>query len=609
MKPQPLIVLMALMLVLLTGCGGEDPGGVEISGPRPAAGYEVYTHNGGVNRPNNAIDVYIVYSPESEQYMPEIIRNFNTLSSEGKNPVTGQTWAQGERPIYVWGTDPVSGSSGTVAEGVINAIIAPNNTNVYRPTIFQPSVSHWLSLVNNQTNRELFDLANAPETALSPVIIGIWEERMLQLETLTGKSRQDIGWADLLTVLEDGWPEGRPAVYYGHADPRHSSTGLSTSIIEFYACARQNGFTGRRLTADEVNRPEVQECMRNLQELVRHYSRRTEDFLAYFGQGPEYLDMLALEETDLICINTGGSQGEEQCTQPQGGKLVALYPSEGTFWHGHPFGIVQLDASQGGWTTPEQRDAAAVFTDFVLNEQSQTIIMRYGFRPANPDVEITYPFVEENGVLPEGPQNILDVPDITVLNAIRSSWSLVKKQADVMIVIDVSGSMNEDGKIDQAREAALRFLDGMESGNRVGLATFSDDVNILVPLGQLENVETNIASRIRNLRADGGTELYMAISEITEVLNAEENADRVRAVVVLSDGADTGDEGATLNDAINAISASRNSLNPVILVPVAYGSNADIGVLNQLAQASRTSVQSGDPNSIGQLLELLASFF
>ena len=42
--------------------------------------------------------------------------------------------------------------------------------------------------------------------------------------------------------------------------------------------------------------------------------------------------MLALEEVDLICINMGAMQGDEQCLKLQGGKLVAPYP-----------GVVQLN--------------------------------------------------------------------------------------------------------------------------------------------------------------------------------------------------------------------------------------------------------------------------
>lgn len=605
------IFLLMFVLTLLAGCGGSSGGGGggAVANPNnlpPGPDGIVYGETGSVPRPANAIDVYIAYSLGSQAYMPELIRRFNQASADGTNPVTGQPWADGQRPIYVMGTPPITGSSGTQAQGIVNAFLAPGNSNVYKPTIYQPSVSHWLSYVNFQTGRPVFDLANSPGTALSPIVIGIWEERLNELIQLTGKPREQIGWADILRVLQNGWSQGRPAVFYGHTDPRVSSTGLSTTIMEFYACASANGFTGRRLTADWVTKPEVQACMQDIQNLVRHYSTRTEDFLEYFGQGPDYLDMLGLEETRLLCINTGRTLEGETCLRPQSGRLMALYPAEGTFWHENPFGIVSAD-----WVSDDQRAAARVFTDFVLLPDSQRYITDFGYRPATPGVELGSLFVEANGITLDGPPTTLDIPDISVINAIQESWTLVKRQADVMIVMDISGSMNTDDKIGRARDAAIAFLDNLAPGTHVGLMTFSDTVQTLVDIGNVETVRNQIYSRVRGLNAGGGTELFMALTQAVDVMNQLDDADRLRAVVVLSDGADTGRDGDdfTLQSVNAAIAASGDSLNPVIVVPLAYGADADIQALNSIARSSRTRVISGDVDNITRLLQLLSSYF
>src|SRR5690606_27488637 len=121
-----------------------------------------------------------------------------------------------------------------------------------RPTIFQPSVSHWLSLANELARREIFDLDEAQPTANAPVVMAIWESRLQAIKDSTGQD--EIGWEELLDVLnsENGWQDygiagGRRTVYYGHTDPYVSSTALSTLIAEFYASARATGFTGREL--------------------------------------------------------------------------------------------------------------------------------------------------------------------------------------------------------------------------------------------------------------------------------------------------------------------------------------------------------------------------
>lgn len=579
------ILILMLLLLVLAAC--EGIGGA----PTPAA---------SDGRPANAIDITIVYAPESEQYMPQVIADFNRAYAQGRNPVTGQALASGERPIYITGGP---GSSGTVMQGIINAIIAPNNQNVERPTIFGPSVSHWLALANYQAGRTLFNLSEARATALAPVVMAIWESRLEAIRSTVGY--EDIGWEELLGVLNspNGWQDygianGRRTVYYGHTDPLVSSTALSTLIAEFYASARVEGFTERRITLNEVRDPDVQEGVRQIEELIRHYSTRTTEFKEYIAQGPEYLDFVALEENDLIYIN----QGLTQYQPPE--RLVALYPKEGTFWHEHPLAIVNAD-----WVTAEQRDAARVFIDYVLTPDVQQIIMGQGFRPANPDVELGFPFVEENGVDPAQPRAVLDVPAPEVIAAIQQSWAFVKKQADIMLVIDVSGSMNNEDKIAQARQAAEAFLDNMEPTNRVGLAIFSDSIQVRVPLGNFESVEDTLRANIRSLQANGGTELFAAVTEIVGSMTSSSDDNRIRAVVLLSDGADTGSKGYTLADAITAIDASRDALNPIILVPVAYGSDADINALNALARASATRVQSGDPQSILGVLEIISSYF
>lgn len=602
-------LMLPFVLLLLAACGGNpslQSGGFVLP-DYMRQGYETYHETGGIPRPNNAVDVFIVYSPESQTYMPTLIERFNRLSADGINPATGQRWGQGERPVFVAGQDPTSGSSGTAAQGITNAILSPNNENVYHPTIFQPSVGHWLALVNYNAGREVFDLANATPTALSPIVIAMWESRVEAIQAQM--RRQDIGWQDLIDVLESpaGWCDYgltgcRRAVYYGHTDPRHSSTGLSTTIAEFYACARQNGFSERILSLAAVEDAAVQDCVRQIENLVKHYSRRAEDFLSYISRGPNYLDFLALEETDLICLNRGAQQGDQTCTQPQE-RLIAIYPTEGTFWHEHPFGIVQTD-----WVTPEQAQAARLFTQFVLTPEMQRIIMNEGFRPANSSVPLEYPFVPENGVDPSQPTTVLDVPAPEVIVGIQQSWSLVKKRADIIVLIDTSGSMNDEGRIDQARAAALAFLDEMETTNNVGLTTFDERVRERVRLDQLEAVREDLTAEIQNLRADGGTALFDGLLEVLTDMNAQPDENRIRAIVLLSDGADTA-SNAQLNQVLQAIEATRDDVNPVIVVPVAYGSNADVEVLNSIARASSTTVQSGDPSTITGVLQLIGSYF
>ncbi len=554
-----------------------------------------------VRKPDNAIEVTFIYAPEFEKNLnvEEIIAEFNRAYARGRDPLTGRVLAAGERPIWITGR---SGSSGTVHEGIINAFIAPNNANVERPVLWSPSVRHWLALVNYQTGRRVFDVEGAPATALAPVVIAIWESR---LNALRAKHGAEIGWEELLAVFDDprGWNayglSGRPSVYYGHTDPRISSTALSTLMAEFYASARYvaGNRDVARLTLDHVNDERVQASVRRIENLIKHYSARTTEFIEYIAQGPDYLDFVALEENDLLFINLGKTQ-----VQPPE-KLVALYPKEGTFVHDHPFAIPNAP-----WVSEEQRRAAEVFTRYFLSPAVQQKVLAAGFRPANRDVPLGYPISPEVGVDPTQPKVLLAVPDPAVIAAVQRSWQLVKKQADILLLVDTSGSMREDDKLRQAVEAMRVFLEDQPGKNNVGLMRFDSEVELMVPIGPLESNRERVLAAIDQLVARGNTALYDAVIAAVEHLQANSSPERIQAVLLLSDGQDTASQ-ASLNQVVRAIQAARNSRTPILVIPIAYGRDADVNALNTIGRASDTKVQPGDAENIKKLLDVIGSYF
>ncbi len=551
---------------------------------------------GSVSKPANAVEVTLIYAPEEQLYITEAITNFNRQSARGLDPISGKSVAAGERPIWIEGK---SGSSGTVARGIINAVIAPNNANVAKPVIFSPSVRHWLALVNYETSRPIFDVDGAPATANAPVVMAIWQSR---LDAIKAKNPgKDIGWAEMLQILNspNGWQDygisGRTNVYYGHTDPQISSTGLSSLMAEFYA---SSGNTTNKLTVQQVNDPKVQDGVRKIEGLIKHYSARTTEFKEYIAQGPDYLDFVALEENDLIFINQG-----KTAYKPTE-KLVALYPKEGTFVHDHPFAI----PNNVDWVTDEQRKAAQKFTEYVLTKDVQAKVLENGFRPASKDVPVACPVCPENGVDPNQPKTLLPVPEPAVLSAVQQSWQLVKKQANILMLIDTSGSMNDGDKITQAKAAAKTFLDDQNGNNNIGLLTFSTRTRTIVPLSGLESNRAQLLSEIDQLQATGNTALYEALISAIDELSKASDPTRIQAIVILSDGENTVDN-YRLNDVVSKIQAARNSKAPILVIPVAYGSDADISSLNAIARASDTKVQPGDSKNIRSLLEQISQYF
>jgi Ca-activated chloride channel family protein len=130
----------------------------------------------------------------------------------------------------------------------------------------------------------------------------------------------------------------------------------------------------------------------------------------------------------------------------------------------------------------------------------------------------------------------------------------------------------------------------------------------MVPIGPLESNRERILAAIDQLVARGNTALYDAVIAAVEHLQANSSPERIQAVLLLSDGQDTASQ-TSLNQVVRAIQAARNSRTPILVIPVAYGRDADVNALNTIGQASDTKVQPGDAESIKKLLDVIGSYF
>src|SRR5690606_28029557 len=237
--------------------------------------------------------------------------------------------------------------------------------------------------------------------------------------------------------------------------------------------------------------------------------------------------------------------GEEP--RPPRVPLVAIYPEEGTLFSDNP--LITLDAE---WVSEDERDAAAKFVEFVQQPENQERVLEFGFRPGNPDVAVGAPIVLENGVDPDQPQTLLEVPEPEVMVALLDKWDEQRKGARVMLLMDISGSMGDIGdpetgetKLDLAKRAVIEALDDFAPQDIVGLRAFSTDLGPsgtaefidLVPVGRrmTDNREL-LASAIQNLQPTNGTPLYSATQATYEDAVEAFDEERINAVVLLSDG-------------------------------------------------------------------------
>ncbi len=521
--------------------------------------------NGGSNQaPSNSLSITIAYSPEKEAWLQAQISQFNAQRRE----VNGQ-------PIFVEGINKSSGAARTeIKNGTLNV------------TVWSPSASTWLEVLKQETNNSNISVSNNP-LVLTPVVIAMWRP----MAEAMGWPNTPIGWNDMLALINDpqGWGKfGHPEwgkFSWGHTDPEISTTALSTLIAEFYAATGKQ----RGLTIDDVQSAASQQFIRDLGQGIKHYGYNTLVFSENMKKfGISYISAFPMEEITLIDFNKNN---------PPATPLVAIYPKEGTFWHDNPF-IVMAN------TSAAEQQAAQIFYEFLLSEPSQRQAMSYGFRPANLNVPLSDPISTNYGVQPQGVQNTLEVPNAAVIVAVKNSWAQNRKRADIILVVDTSGSMEGD-KLELTKAGLESFLLRILAEDRVGLITFDSSAREVVAPQPLNENRIELQSAISDMRATGKTAIFDALELARQSLEALPPAEdeRIRAIVLLSDGAD------------NASSISMDQLaqnfdeTGISIFPVAYGADADETILNQIAEFSRTIVVKGDTGNIGQIFENLSRYF
>lgn len=125
------------------------------------------------------------------------------------------------------------------------------------------------------------------------------------------------------------------------------------------------------------------------------------------------------------------------------------------------------------------------------------------------------------------------------------------------VVIDVSGSMNERGKMDFVKLGLEKMIDAMRDGDKVAIITYSDKVNVPFPMQEVNLKRTELRDVVRALVAAGGTNIHDGLRRGYEEVQKNFDANRQNRVLFLSDGQPT--VGITATDQILAMSKRWNS--------------------------------------------------
>jgi hypothetical protein len=150
-----------------------------------------------------------------------------------------------------------------------------------------------------------------------------------------------------------------------------------------------------------------------------------------------------------------------------------------------------------------------------------------------------------------------------------------------LVVLDTSGSMENDGKLDSVVRSLHFMLDIMNPTDELSLLTFSNETRIHFKQTPLtaEN-KTAIRFRLQNLRARGGTNLSSGLLTTRECLYT--STSMKQGILLLTDG--HANIGVTSVSTLNSqASALLEDFHGLTVSSVGYGTDHNAGLLTSMA--------------------------
>src|SRR3954467_2590223 len=523
MKSRMIILGVAVVVVIVaivaTSGGGGDSGGGGGGG------------SGNVtSAPAGALKIGMAYSPEKEKLLLPLISKFNGE----KHEVDG-------KQVFV---ESENVSSGDAEKQIANGRL--------QPTVWSPSSSFWGRLLNLQTDAGTVADDN-PSIVRTPLVIAMWKP---MAQALGWPSKQiDFKQIIKLATAPNGWASVGAQFgpfKYVHTNPDFSTSGAEAVAGSYFA------FAGKREGLTNADVARAAPSVKQVESAIVHYGDNTlfiEDQLKKHGQG--YASAVAMEETTLLDFNR---------SQPPGApKLVALYPAEGTFVSDDPYMILN-----GSWVSASQRRGAEEFQKFLADEITPSLAGRFGFRPGDPNKRGSGLVSASNGADPGQPKIELKVPEPKVLDRVLTTWRRDRKPANVLLVLDNSGSMGDENKLEHAKEGLRGFLANAAPQDRIGLMKFSARPQLLVPIKPFGANRGALRSAVDSLFPEDDTALFQATADGLAVVKKKADTSRINAVVLLTDGQDTAG-GVSQGELLNRLQQEgRAETGGVRLYTIAY---------------------------------------
>jgi Ca-activated chloride channel family protein len=428
-------------------------------------------------------------------------------------------------------------------------------------------------------------------------------------------------WSEVFTTAQDqdiwerlghsDWGKFK----FGKASPLVSTSGLMALAASYGAAGGSMG----GLNGMDLDAASVVDKVRAVELRTSHYMATPEHFLWHVreaddaGKVSEFLSAMILDEK-LVWDYNRGVISEDGLTKHSGPAprepLRAIYPEDGVPVADNPAVILGDD-----WVTNQQRLAAEDFLGFAVTEQGQNAVKASGYRTlqgkTDSGVAATGRYAETLQPLP--------LPKAEVLASMQDIFPEVRKRARALFLLDVSESMadEEQGvtKLQRAKDAIVKALDHFVAEDEVGLAAFSHvedgplEPGVVSPVAPFKTNKEDIIAKLNGLKPVDATPLFEAVGRFAGDQAKDYKDTFINTIVLLSDGKNDSTHPGDLKGLSEQLS-HQNHTTPVLVFTLAYGPEADVPTLLEIAKASGAHYYDAtDSNRLEEVLgDLVTSF-